>query len=235
MNPPVIFRRLPLTDTPNARDLGGYATRDGGITRWNVFLRSACPNKLTESDVELLKRIGVTAVVDLRGGGNEDELLTGYTQARAFRCYNFPVGGGNPPAKITECGRSYLEIADNPNMYRVFAALADNQGATVFHCFAGKDRTGIVASILLMLAGVADVDIIADYTQSYAYFLERIRADFDRTDAERDVFIPHPEHIESFMRLFRAKYGDAQNYLLRMGLTQTQINCIIGKFVEFNQ
>lgn len=232
MNEPVIFRRVPLTDTPNVRDLGGYATNNGSITRWNVFLRSACPNKLTKGDIELLKRIGVTAVVDLRGGGNEDELLAGYNQAEAFRCYNFAVGGGNPPATVTECGNSYLEIADNPNMKDVFATLALNDGATIFHCFAGKDRTGVVACILLMLAGVADCDIIADYCQSYAYFLERIRDDFARIDAERDVFIPHPEHIESFMRVFREKYGNARNYLLRMGLTQTQIDSILNKFVE---
>ena len=101
----------------------------------------------------------------------------------------------------------------------------------MFHCFAGKDRTGIVAALLLMLAGVADTDVIADYTLSYAYFLKRLRQDFLRTDAEANVFRPLPEHIEEFLKLFRQRYGTVDNCLLDKGVTEEQINRITDKFV----
>lgn len=226
-----VCRRIPLSDTPNFRDLGGYATLDGGVTCFGVFYRSACPNSLSDDDKRLLKDINVTTAVDLRGGGNVDERQQGFTDIEGIDAYNIPIGGGQVPRYAADCPDSYIEIADSPNVKQVFQTLAQSNGAAVFHCFAGKDRTGVVAAILLMLAGVADVDIVADYTLTYAYFLKRLRQDFLRTDAEPDVFKPLPEHMEGFLRLFRQKYGDARNYLLQLGLTANQIDGIVNKFV----
>lgn len=225
------YRRIPLSDTQNFRDLGGYATANG-VTKWNMFFRSACPDSLNVSDCEKLKELGVTAVIDLRGGGNFDEKQTGYVAFDCFEHYNLPLGGGVPPKRVSDCPYSYLEIADSPNMPKVFRILAEAKGAVLFHCFAGKDRTGVVAALLLMLAGVSDVDVIADYTLSYAYFLSRIRIDFSRFDAEPDVFKPLPEHMEGFIRVFREKYGDAENYLRRIGLSDVLISKLKGKLTD---
>lgn len=231
----IVYRRTPLSDTQNFRDLGGYATKDGGVTRWNVFFRSACPDSLNGADAKLLQKLGVTAVIDLRGGGNVDEVQKGYSDIGGLKIYNLPLGGGVPPKRVADCPYSYLEIAESPYMAKVFKVMANNDGAVLFHCFAGKDRTGVVAALLLMLANVCDVDIVADYTLSYAYFLSRICIDFSRFDAERDVFKPLPEHIEGFMRVFREKYGNVRDYLLAIGLSKNQIDSIVKKFVEAKQ
>ncbi len=69
------YRRVPLSDTPNFRDLGGYPTRDGKITRFGVFFRSACPNSLNGADIKLLRRCNITTAVDLRGGSNKDDIV----------------------------------------------------------------------------------------------------------------------------------------------------------------
>ena len=225
------YKRVPLSDTLNFRDLGGYPTADGKLTKYGVFFRSACPNSLNKADEELLKTLGVSTVIDLRGGGNVDEVQQGYTALPNLQCYNFPLGGGIPPKRVVDCPYSYLEIAESPNMVKVFKVLADCEGAVLFHCFAGKDRTGVVAALLLMLANVYDTDIVADYTLSYAYFLSRIRLDFSRYDAEIDVFKPLPDHMEGFIRVFREKYGTARKFLLAIGLTENQINRIVDKFV----
>lgn len=224
------YRRVPLSDTPNFRDLGGYATQDGKMTRYGVFFRAACPNSLSDSDKQLLKYLNVTTAVDLRGGGNFDETQAGFI-SEGITLHNIAIGGGVAPKRVADCPQGYMEIVYNPNMAEVFKTLADCKGAAVFHCFAGKDRTGIVAALLLMLAGVADEDIIADYTLSYAYFLKRIREDFARIECEKDVYIPHPEHMEGFLKLFRKKYCNVNNYLLQLGVSQQQINNIINKFV----
>lgn len=227
----IIYRRVPLSDTLNFRDLGGYAAKSGGVTRWNVFFRSACPNSLNAQDALLLKNMGVTTVIDLRGGGNVDETQGGFEVLNGLTVHNVPIGGGAVPKLAVDCPADYLRIAEHPNMRKVFVALSEAQGAAIFHCFAGKDRTGVTAAILLMLAEVSDADIIADYTLTYAYFLKRLREDFSRGDAEPNVFKPLPDHIEGFMKLFREKYGTANNYLLQIGLTQQQINNILKKFV----
>ncbi len=226
-----ILRRIPLSDTLNLRDLGGYAAKNGGITRWNAFLRSACPNSLSERDGEILRGLGVTDVIDLRGGGNADEVMRGYEALPFIDVHRIPIGDESVPKTASEVPYGYLRMAEHCNIPQVFRILADSRGGVIFHCFAGKDRTGVVAAMLLMLAGVADEDIIADYTLTYAYFIKRLRADFSRSDAEPNVFKPLPDHMEGFIRLFREKYGDVRSYLLQKGVTEGQLQSILNKFV----
>lgn len=225
-----MYRRVPLSDTQNFRDLGGYAAANG-VTRYGVFFRSACPDSLNENDGKIMKDLGITSVIDLRGGGNIDETLTGYTVLKGFDFFNFPLGSGEPPKLAKDVPASYLAVAESANMKEILKTMANNDGATLFHCFAGKDRTGVVAAILLMLAGVADVDIVADYTLSYAYFLSRIRIDLSRFDAERDVFKALPEHMEGFLKLFKEKYGSALAYTEKIGVQRADTEKILQKLV----
>lgn len=223
-------RRIPLSDTPNFRDLGGYATMDSGVTRFGVFYRSACPRSFNDSDKACLAKLKVKTAVDLRGGNNVDEKQRAFVSDK-ITVYNIPIGTNEIPRLAVEVPDGYMRITEHPNFANVFKTLADCKGAAVFHCFAGKDRTGVVAAMLLMLANVADVDIIADYTLTYAYFLKRLRQDFLRTDAEANVFRPLPEHMESFLKLFREKYGSARDCLLGKEVSERQIDKIVSKFV----
>lgn len=230
MSKDIILRRIPLSDTPNFRDLGGYATASGGATQFGVFYRSACPNGLSADDVRMLKELNVTTAVDLRGGSNADEKQRGFI-CGGITVYNVPIGTDEIPRRAAEVPEGYMRVTEHPNFAEVFKVLADCSGAAVFHCFAGKDRTGITAALLLMLADVSDTDIIADYTLTYAYFLKRLRQDFLRTDAEANVFRPLPEHMEEFLKLFRQKYGTARDCLLSKGVTERQIEKLLNKFV----
>ena len=141
-------------------------------------MRSACPNSLSERDGEILRGLGVTDVIDLRGGGNADEVMRGYEALPFIDVHRIPIGDESVPKTASEVPYGYLRMAEHCNIPQVFRILADSRGGVIFHCFAGKDRTGVVAAMLLMLAGVADEDIIADYTLTYAYFIKRLRADF---------------------------------------------------------
>lgn len=225
-------RRIPLSDTPNFRDLGGYATADGGVTRFGVFYRSACPRSFGEDDKARLAELNVRTAVDLRGGSNTDETQRAFISDGITIC-NIPIGTNEIPRLAAEVPDGYMRILEHPNFADVFKTLADCKGAAVFHCFAGKDRTGVVAAMLLMLANVDDVDIIADYTLTYAYFLRRLRQDFLRTDAEANVFRPLPEHMETFLSIFREKYGTARDFLISRGVTPKQIDKILNKFIEY--
>ncbi|MCM1289336.1 MAG: tyrosine-protein phosphatase [Corallococcus sp.] len=228
----MLYRRIPFSYTLNARDLGGYAT-SFGATKWNVFFRSGWPVHFDAYDIALLKKLNVTAIIDLRGGQNSDETLPSAKNVKGIEYFNVPLGDGKAPRYAKDVPASYMQIADNKQIIKtLFDIFAQNEGAALFHCFAGKDRTGVVAALLLMLAGVSDMDVIADYTLSYAYFLDRIQADLFRVDAEKDVFIPHPEHMEGFLRLFRAEYGSVQNYLTSAGVTKASQQKIIDKFIQ---
>lgn len=228
----MFYRRVPFSHTLNARDLGGYAT-PLGTTKWKVFFRSGCPVNFDDNDAKLLGELGVTAIVDLRGGENVDESLPTPQNLKGVARYNIPLGDGGIPYFAKDVPNSYMDFAANTqHVKKIFDVFAEEKGAVMFHCFAGKDRTGVVAALLLLLAGVYDTDIIADYTLSYAYFLDRIQSDFSRTDAEKDVFVPQPTHMKEFLRLFRNKFGSVQNYLASIGVGDAAQQKIIDKFTE---
>lgn len=225
------FRRIPFSNTQNARDLGGYATQTG-VTRWNVFFRSDCPVSFDEKDRQLAKQLNIGAIVDLRGGTNVDDTLCS-AELCGVKKYGFAIGDGSVPRLAKDVPQSYMVMLQNTESVKnIFNLFANEQKAVLFHCFAGKDRTGVIAALLLMLAGVADVDVVADYCMSYPYFLPRLRSDFHRTDAEKYVFVPIPEHMEGFLKLFRAKFGSVQEYLSGAGVTRAQQQKIINKFVQ---
>lgn len=225
------YKRIPFSHTQNARDLGGYAT-EKGITRFNTFFRSSCPVDFDANDRELAKKINIGAIIDLRGGTNADETLKS-VDLDGVKRYNFVVGDGSVPYYAKDVPQSYMEMLQSrESLKKIFNVFADEPKAVLFHCFAGKDRTGVVASLLLMLAGVSDVDIVADYCMTYPYFLPRLRSDFHRTDAEKYVFVPIPEHMESFLKMFREAYGSVEQFLSNLGVSEVQRQKILDKFVQ---
>lgn len=229
------FRRVPFSHSENCRDLGGYATKDG-VTRWNVFYRSACLLNFSQQDLRLLDEMNVGAIIDLRGGNNADENAGTPQNLVGIKRHSIPLGDGSIPYFAKMVPQSYMDMLENrQSVKKIFDVFADEPRAVLFHCFAGKDRTGVIASLLLSLAGVDDVDIVADYSLTYPYFLPRLRSDFSRTDAEKYVFVPIPEHMENFLNVFRKKFGSVQNYLRQIGVDDAQQSKILKKFVQTNR
>ena len=89
------------------------------------------------------------------------------------------------------------------NMPQVFRTIAQAKEGVLFHCSAGKDRSGTVAAILLLLAGVGINDIV----------------------------IPHEEYMKKFIDMFRKEYQTAENYLLQIGLSDNEVMKIKGKLI----
>ncbi len=171
------YIRLPLKNAYNVRDLGGYPC-DGGVTGWRAFIRADGLERLDETDILFLREYGVKTVIDLR---SDDELKTAPDPEglRAFTDYfNIPLIPG-AAADITKhvpntpsgfLSEFYLLIFKNGHgaLHTVMEAIAGaREGGILFHCAAGKDRTGIIAALLLGLAGVAQADILSNYEITY--------------------------------------------------------------------
>lgn len=133
-------------------------------------------SQLTSGDIEFLKEYVVKAVIDLRSA---DEIIVNpnLLKEKAFcQYYNIPFITGQVSNIIfTEqevcMGDFYIEmLANQQAIQQAFESIAQvEEGCIVFHCSAGKDRTGVLAMLLLGLAGVEQRDIMANYEVTYTY------------------------------------------------------------------
>lgn len=117
-------------------------------------------------------------------------------------------------------------------MREVFTTIANAPEGVLFHCTAGKDRSGVVSAILLALAGVADEDIIYDYTISRELNKERLEAFLAaHPEIDREVVLANEKTMDRFLQMLREKHGSIEEYLLDMGLTEDEIQKLKNKLI----
>jgi protein tyrosine/serine phosphatase len=190
-----------LEGTPNFRDLGGLATIDGRVTRHGVLFRSSALEELTTGDVRvLIDDIGLRTVIDLRSADDQEtaEPLLG----TPVRYVNLPISRGAPTTSLDRPmdadGRvdmpriygMYLEVSA-PSISEIISELTSGALPAVFHCAAGKDRTGVVAAIILSAVGVTRDAVIADFMET-APALPGIMAYLQRRPSYADVVLRFP-------------------------------------------
>lgn len=223
-----------LETTLNTRDLGRYRTKDGRDMKGGVLIRSDEPKHPSDRDIAYLLEQHITTVIDLRGKSDVRQAPSFFTGKMDFYYHNVPIEeGSHVPKSRQAVPDSYMKIADSANISQVFRHIAHAPYGVLFHCAAGKDRTGVVSSVLLLLAGVGESDIVADYMLTKECNKDRF-ALFQQKYPEIDIgiVIPREEYIVSFLRMFREKYGDAQNYLHMLGLSAEEIGQIKEKLLR---
>ena len=151
-------RFLTLTGTLNTRDLGGLPVAGGGVTRSGVFYRSDVPMKLSDADLARLAGLGLRTVIDLRQPYELERDPTGLS-SRAdidlnLDVHNVEIWGlieasNNEPDDRYDITALYIAALDHagPGLAQAVRLLAQSEGALLFHCTAGKDRTGLVAAL----------------------------------------------------------------------------------------
>jgi protein-tyrosine phosphatase len=169
---------VPLQGISNFRDLGGYRAKDGRRVRAGRVFRAATLAGITPQDQRVLESLGLTAICDLRGIKERERLpdpaLPGAT---AVHLPIEPTVGaslrdiahtreatGEDVLSIMRRGYQAYAIDFASHYRRILTLAADpGQAAIVFHCSAGKDRTGFGAALLLSALGVAWDDVMEDY------------------------------------------------------------------------
>ena len=231
----------------NARDLGGYATADGGRTRWGAFVRADNLRRLTPSGRTALLDYGVRTVIDLRRTAEleiDPNPFAEPTTDTALPMYrNLPLGLDADSAGIAAVAAAGAgEDASMLELYRrvfdhywcgiagVMAAIVRApEGAVLFHCHAGKDRTGLIAALLLALAGVPEPTIAEDYALSQAclkpIYDERLNQEPDAEKRARlgEMLSAVPETMLSFLEHLNTRHGGAERYLLAAGVAAADV------------
>lgn len=174
-------RTLRWDGCANVRDLGGHATEDGRETLFRAVVRADSRGMLTEAGWKALEAYGVSRVVDLR---RDDELAEDPPDLVELDVFHVSLMAGiERPEEWELVKRAAAAAPDARTTYAILYAAALEQcrstialaltavagapeGAVVVHCTAGKDRTGLVAALLLRLCGVSIADVDADYADS---------------------------------------------------------------------
>jgi protein-tyrosine phosphatase len=254
-------RRLPFSGAKNFRDLGGYKTADGKLIRWGALYRSDGLHNLTDDDLGYLSTLSLDRIIDFRA---EQE-----SQREPDR---LPAGTGIYPVAIPILDSStkiwihsreetienlknvdpaqsmiktYVELAARfiPEMRQFMSELLNSNGRPLlFHCTAGKDRTGFAAAITLRILGVPHVTVMEDYLLTNQYFfssykwslvLMRLLKGKRFVEKVKGFMAAHPSYLLAAFETIDREHGSFENYVRDgLGLGDREVEHLKALYLE---
>lgn len=245
---------LELEGAVNVRDVGGLLTTDGRTTRRRALLRADNLQDLTAADVTALEEWGVRTVLDLRHPAEVEAHgptpLAGRVAHREVSLIPRVPDGDTAQAAVpsreqragehpTHMEGFYLGyVEDAPEGLAEALRLIADEGPVLVHCAAGKDRTGVVVALALLLAGVSREEVVADYVRS----AERIAGVLARLQSSplygpalvaatvHDV-VPVARSMERFLDLLDERYGGPLGLARSIGLDDATVQRLRDRLV----
>jgi protein-tyrosine phosphatase len=220
-------RHLAFDRLHNFRDFGGYAAAGGRQVRWGQLFRSDSLGKLAGEDLARFGALGIRTVIDLRHPWEADQggrvpAATGlayHNLSIEHRPYD-QTALGEVVEPVRFLADRYAEVAadGSAEIGQALRLIATANGAPlVIHCASGKDRTGLLAAVVLSLLGVSEDDIVADFALT-GLATERLVADWHAFYPGREILWPHfgqaPAGVMSvFLTELAATYGSVRQYV----------------------
>ncbi|MCR4638850.1 tyrosine-protein phosphatase [Ruminococcus sp.] len=223
-----------LSCSYNTRELGGIKTSDGRTTKNSVFWRSDVTSVPSEEDIDKLLSAHITTIIDMRTDSEVQKSPNGLAGIAGFEYHHFPITeGSGVPESLEAVPRSYMDIALAENMPNVMKTMAEAMGGVLFHCTAGKDRTGVVSAIVLMLCGADREDIVSNYVVSREYNHKRLEAFLAaHPQVDRNIVLANERSMNGFIDLFTERFGSVENYFEAVGLPSEYAEVIRNKLMR---
>ncbi|MDX6426474.1 MAG: protein-tyrosine phosphatase [Gaiellaceae bacterium] len=214
----------------NVRDLGGFTT-PSGTTAFGVLVRADNARKLTPAGWRAASEYGIRTVLDLRSDPEcaaDPPAHPGFAHRRISLFDHFDGDAAYRADLLARAAsldnaekhrllyREALEL-DTARFAEAVGVLADADGAVLFHCAGGKDRTGVLTALLLRLAGVPLEEVEADYVASQARLKQGPEAHLHDTSTPPDV-------INRVLGELEARYGTATSYLIEAGMPAERLD-----------
>lgn len=231
----------------NFRDVGGYPVAGQARIRWGSVYRSDALHHLSPGDLSTLESLRVDRVIDLRspneittsGRGSLGQGHVEYLTMSVIPTAGSEATGAPSSDNLAERYMWYLDVGRDAIAESFEILAVPGRGAVVFHCAAGKDRTGVLAALLLQVLGVSDDDIVADYVMTD----RALPAIFDRLardpvhgaavaripDSRRMV---QPAVMRGFLQLLDQKHGGARAWLEEAGVTPRSIDALRARLLD---
>jgi protein-tyrosine phosphatase len=254
-----VERRVAIEGCLNFRDLGGYPTESGGTLRWRQLFRADGLHALSARGVATVRdEIGLGDIIDLRSSAELALDGRGPLEREAIRFHHLPLFDQQAPEGRAQRGAAerspasgvvfgssladlyfgMIDYARGP-IAKVLTVLARTNEPAVFHCAAGKDRTGVISALLLSLLGVREELIVADYAatrEALDQIVERLMASegyqgmFD--ELPPDTLHADPETMEGFLARVRDAFGSMADYAREIGIDPGDVERLRARMVE---
>jgi protein-tyrosine phosphatase len=242
----VLSRHLPWDACYNIRDVGGYVTADGGQIRWGALVRADNLCRLSPAGCAALIDHGVRTIIDLRSPSELERAPHPFALVRSepntpayLHLALFDEDDQDGIARINAVGSTKemytLMIEQYPaRIATIIQAVARaSEGGVLVHCFAGKDRTGIIVALLLAIAGADKETIAADYAESdnylqplYTEILDSLAHDPPRQRQLAVQLASPPEAMQATLAYLDATYGGPEGYLQAIGVDQQDLQLL---------
>jgi protein-tyrosine phosphatase len=242
-------RVVPLAGASNFRDLGGYRTSDGRATRWGKLYRSDALHGLTEADVQLFRGFGIVTIVDLRDATEVERTGRGLLGEESIRFISAPVSLENDMERrdgmvldddyLTNRYLQYLEVGGSAFVRAIEEMAVSENSPLVFNCFFGKDRTGVLAALVLSCLGVNRSEIVDDYALTatrVSLILQKLKVDpvYRETIESTDPILLAAEAatISQFLVELDRRFGSVRDWALSVGISTVQLDALEVQFLE---
>lgn len=243
-----VKRSIELDGCVNFRDLGGYPTADGGSLRWRTLFRSDALHALSPEDVRRIRdELAMSDIVDLRSTFELTSEGRGPLGEEPIAFHHTPLFDGDPSAREhgmaaqMSLGDRYLGMMEmaHAKIANVVRILANAKAGALYHCAAGKDRTGVISAVLMGALGVSDELIVADYALSGERIDEIIARVMSMKgyqdtlhDMPEDTLHAHPESMETVVTGVAQRWGSMAGYLREGGLEAADLERLRAKCLE---
>lgn len=231
-----------ISDYVNFRDLGSYTMKDGRKIKDGLFFRSGALSRLSEAEKKEIERLGIKCILDLRSKkeslADPDPIFEGVEYLRHSGVES--TGGNdidfspNGMRSIGEKGKIQFEKLKeyyrnipyhNESLHVLIDNIRKGNVPIIFHCFSGKDRTGVAAMLIMALLGADDETIMEDYLLSNSYCKKALEEEFERSaelirkDPEIRKLLQMLEGVEeeigrNVLESIKERYGTFENYFL---------------------
>jgi len=233
------YVRLPLEGTTNTRDLGGYSTKDGHSTKWHAFLRSDDLYDLSLRDKKFLEDYGLKTIIDLRSSEELKHRPSPYLNHPHVNYHNVSLFENASPLVIDTLPMDalksmYIEmmLSRQDRIKEVLTLIANaKEGTILFHCAAGKDRTGVISMLLLGLVKVPNRDIVSNYEVSFTN-LRRSPYFKQRKDNITHLMYSNNSYMEETLEYIRDHYQTIESYIRSIGCDDELISKIKQRFIS---
>ena len=236
----------------NFRDIGGYTNSHGRTVKWRKIMRCGHLARLSDSDLDTLEAIGVSKIHDFRRSEEQAQSPSCAVRAEFVDDYQISIGdisrfweflfdgqltADSSHQLVVNSYRSCIDVVI-PAFSRFMRHIVDNaDNASVFHCSAGKDRTGMAAALILSALDVPRQTIVDDYMLTIEHYdsdalieiVEGHLRDAKVEQWDRDWLIPycsvHEDNIVAFLEAIDERYGDVKTYLTSaLGLSAADVD-----------